>query len=295
MITHATQSDINGESFESIAPKAAQLKAHIAYYYFHQTHQIDGVNRVIYYPNHQDAINIYRHADVQWDEYGRTITANSSEFNSCVYTSNQQQARMVTMLGAHFKIGIVFNPLGFNHFIDVPFNQLIHGVVTPFDYFGAGFLKLTDQLYAAKQLTAKRQLLDEFFVSRFTGFTDQPFKKLIEHMLHHDPNIDVAAMASHLKVSGKTVLRRFKQHLGHAPREFKAVIKFRQALLQYQQQSKTSKPSLTEIGIQSAYYDQSDFIKQYKSLVGLTPKQLFKRIQSLGSNNTFWTHLTTES
>ncbi len=286
---------MHDESFESIQPAAAILKPHIAYYYFHQTHHQDGINQMLYYPNHQDAINIYRHADVQWDEHGRTITSSQQANNPCIYTSNQQQVRMVTMLGMHFKVGIIFNPLGLNHFIDVPFNQLIDSVVTPFDYFGDALAQLADDLYQPSSLASKQRRLDRFFVEQYQGFDDSAFYQLIRHMQQHDPNMEVAEMAKRLDISSKTVQRRFKQHLGYSPRTFKAVLRFRQALLQYQQQVQNSKPKLTEIGLHSAYYDQSDFIRQYKALVGLTPKQLYQRIQTLGDNNTFWTPVKAES
>lgn len=283
------------ECFESIRPAASQLKPHIAYYYFHQTNRQDGINRMLYYPNQQGAINIYRHAEVQWDEQGRTVTTSQQRNNPCFYTSNQQQVRMVTMLGRHFKVGIIFNPLGLNHFIDVPFNQLIRSVVTPFDYFGEPLAQLADDLYQNKSLNDRRELLDHFFVNQYQGFNDPTFYQLIQHMQQHDPNMEMKVMAERLGSSSKTVQRRFQQHLGYAPRIFKAVLKFRQALLQYQQQARTSKPKLTEIGLHSAYYDQSDFIRQYKALVGLTPKQLYQRIQTLGENNTFWTQVQAKS
>jgi len=64
------------------------------------------------------------------------------------------------------------------------------------------------------------------------------------------------------------------------------LIKFRNALYQYNNGSK-----LTQIAYYNNYYDQSDFIKQYKKLVGLTPKQLFKNISEKGDNKTLWTNI----
>jgi hypothetical protein len=247
---------IGNETFLSIQPKEALLKPHIAYYYFHQTFDPKHVSQVIYYPNHQDVINIYRHADVWWDGRGRTITANQGNNSPCLYTSNQQRSQMVTMRGMVYKIGVVFNPLGLNHFIEVSLKQLVNGLVTPFSYFGESLSQLAGQLYLEPDLDVKRHLLDQYFVGRFTGFKDVNFKHLVTQLLHVDPSMDLSSMGAILNVSNKTILRRFKEHIGHSPREFKTVIKFRHAMQEYQQLSQFSKPNLTEIGINSAYYDQ---------------------------------------
>ena len=279
------------ESFVSITPRHAQLKGLIAYYYFHQTFDPDGVHQVIYYPHYLDVVNCYQNAEVSLNSKGRIIRSSKQNSIASYYTSNPYRSRMVRMHGINNKIGIVFKPLGFNHFIPDYLQHHIKDIVTPFTAFGTAFVELAETLYQKHSLEYKRDSLDHFFVNRLMGFKDQTFKSLLNSILEVDPSMTLNTMASWLNVSPKTVHRKFKRHIGHSPSTFKAVVKFRSALHQHQTLQKRIKPSLAEIGADSAYYDQSDFIKQYKSLVGLTPKQLFSRIQTFGENQTFWTYI----
>lgn len=278
------------EEFNSIAPRSSKLQGLIAYYYFHETHDPKGLYQVIYYPHYHNAINIYRNAVVTLTDKGREIKATKKAGLHSYYTANLQSSRVVKMYGMNQKIGIVLQPLGINHFFSGCISQVKRGVVTPFELFGSPFHNIAESLYQQTSIQLKRDILDQFFLSQFIGFKDHAFHSMIQQLMIEDPSMSLTMMADILGISEKTVYRKFIRYFGHSPSDFKAVVRFRLALNNYQQQKK-SKPNLTTVGLNSAYYDQSDFIKHYKSLVGLTPKQLFKRIQVLGENNTIWTYI----
>ena len=278
------------ESFASIRPEAELIKPLIAYYYFHQIPDSDGCNQIIYYPNHQDGITFYKDATVTWNHRGRKIKASGQDSISCLYTSNPYRSRVVRMYGENSKIGIIFRPLGLSHFIQQPLGEVIHDIVTPFNLFGPSFQRLATTLYQMDCVEEKRNRLDHYFMQRFIGFEDEIFKQLIRHILETDPSMTTEEMAAFLNCSEKTVCRYFKKFITHTPTVFRKAVKFRRTLHQYKRSPLQSKPSLTEICTDGAYYDQSDFIKQYRSMVGLTPKQLYSRVQSFGHNGTFWSY-----
>jgi YesN/AraC family two-component response regulator len=70
-------------------------------------------------------------------------------------------------------------------------------------------------------------------------------------------------------------------------KEYLDIVRFRKALNMYQTIEK--KPLLTSIALENGYYDQSEFIKHFKKVTGYNPKKLFKNIQHLGNEDTFWT------
>jgi len=281
----------HSESFASIKPQAELLKPLIAYYYFHQIHHADGCNQIIYYPNHQDGITFYKNATVTWNHHGRKIKASGQDSISCLYTSNPYRSRTVRMYGENSKIGIIFKPLGVSHFIEQPLGRIIQDIVTPFDVFGPSFQQLAMALYQVDCVEEKRNRLDHYFMERFIGFEDEKFKRLIRHIQETAPSMTTEEMGAFLNCSKKTVYRCFKKFITHTPTVFRKAVKFRRTLHQYQKSPLNSKPSLTKISTDGTYYDQSDFIKQYVSMVGLTPKQLYSRIQSFGQNGTFWSYL----
>lgn len=276
------------EEFVSIKPKNSLIAEHISYYYFQKTFGDNFLSKVIYYPHYGDALNFYKNADVTWDDTGRIIKATKKDKITCLYTCNRKKSRTVTMIGVNNKIGIIFNPLGLNHFIQCSLGNITPDLITTFNYFGNSFFELANNLYNENELSTKRDLLDSYFLERYIGFEDGNFKAIIKKIVKN-PDFKVEEIASQLHVTRKTILRKFKQHLCLTPRDFKSLLKFRKALNLYEQHKERVK--LTDITYDSSYYDQADFIKHYKSLVDLTPKQLFSKITKYGINNTFWTRI----
>ncbi len=274
------------EDFVSIKPMHPQLKPWIAYYYFHTVANEGGDYSVIYYPHYHTAINFYRNAEVQWDDEGRIVRHRTQASTKCLFTRNTKLSRHVTLKGSVDKIGIVFNPLGINHFIACELAHISKGVITPFDYFGTSFLALSTQLFETYEPVTKRNLLDRFFLKRYAGFQDTAFRELVGLLMETKVPVAVNDIAQQMGIHRKTVLRKFKRYLGMSPSEFIALLKFRHAMHQCDSQR-----HLTRIAYDSNYYDQSHFIKNYKSLVGVSPKKLFSNVSVLGANNTIWTKL----
>ncbi len=274
------------ENFISIKPKHPTLAPHIDYYYFHNVVNEGEAYNVVYYPHYQTVINFYKNAKVTWNEQGRIIQEINENTSECLFTCNPKTSRQVCIKGSVHKIGIVFNPLGINHFIKGNIAQISDQAITPFPYFGADFEDLSTQLYGELKIEEKQALLDQFFVEKYLGFEDQGFRNLVYRMINSEPNLLVNKMAEELKISRKTLLRKFKNRLGTSPSEFKSLVKFRNALHQYDTNLK-----LTSIAYDSNYYDQSHFIKSYQSLVGKSPKNLFLSLTKLGENRTLWTKM----
>ncbi|MFT5617218.1 MAG: AraC-like DNA-binding protein [Arenicella sp.] len=95
----------------------------------------------------------------------------------------------------------------------------------------------------------------------------------------------VADLAAKLDVSRRTLLRKFKKHLGYSIEEYLSVIKFRKALFNFQNSDTDSK--LSDIALDSNYYDQADFNHQVKYRSGMPPKELFKQLEIM-DNTLFW-------
>ncbi len=274
------------EDFVSIVPKNTLVSQLIDYYYFHNICNEGGTYSVIYYPHYVTAINFYENSNVVWDNNGRIIEQINEKKTVCLFTNNIKTARYVTIKGSIKKIGIVFKPLGVNHFIKGHLSGITKEVITPFDYFGDSFISLSKKLFKTINVEDKRNHLDQFFLDSYIGFKDQAFKKIIFQMIDAPSNLSVKDIASDLNINRKTVLRKFKDNLCTTPSDFKTLLKFRHALHQYNTNTK-----LTKIAYNNYYYDQSDFIKQYKKLAGLTPKRLFKSISEKGNNRTLWTKI----
>lgn len=107
----------------------------------------------------------------------------------------------------------------------------------------------------------------------------------IKILTEGDEKIKVSDLENQLNLSRRTLLRKFKKQLGYTIEENITVIKFRKALLRFQEQSATLKP--TNIAHQSGYYDQADFNHKIKNRSGFTPGELFEQMDIV-DDTLFW-------
>jgi len=268
------------EDFISVKPKNEVLSNVIDFYYF-QKIQNKGTYSVIYYPNFNTGLNHYYKANVDIKNEGRYITETHKRGTECYLTQNTKSARYVSVEGSVCKLGVMFKPLGLNHFIEGNLVDFAPSPISTFNYFGDEFLEVCRSVNVHSDLC---ETLDHFFAKRYLGFKDLEFKTLIASILQADEDLFVQNFASAIGVTRKTIFRKFRKHLCTSPSDYIALIKFRRALNKYNLDAK-----LSEIAYESNYYDQSNFIKQFKKIAGLTPKATFESIVKKGEFQTLWT------
>ena len=117
------------------------------------------------------------------------------------------------MKGSFNKITIIFNPLGLNHFLNVPLSSLTTNYCYLFNYFGEAFENVIKQVYEVESITKKRDLLDTFFCNNIVLFEESILTKAVERIIESSGLDTIQQIAADLKVSRKTLLRLFKKHL----------------------------------------------------------------------------------
>ncbi len=183
----------------------------------------------------------------------------------------------VEFYGPLNRVAIVFYPGGINHFLEVPLSNYLEKHFSEFQAFGAPFKECLDAVYATENLKIKRDLLDAFLIERYQPFKEIEILKAIDYLVNSSVPMKVTELSNQLVVSRRTLLRKFKKHLGYSIEEYTSVIKFRKALLSFQKKQEVK--DLSKIALESNYYDQPDFNHQIKSRSNLTPKQLFEQLE----------------
>lgn len=95
-------------------------------------------------------------------------------------------------------------------------------------------------------------------------------KKLITHNKDFR-SIKTEILSDH-NISDRTLENKFKQHVGLTPKQFSMTIRMRKIVeeLMYD----TTSSSLTNIAIKNGFFDQSHFIRSFKSIFNTSPGQL---------------------
>ena len=274
------------ESFITQKPNNSLLHSTISYYYFHNS-LVDTLHKkFIYYPNTKNALTIYKNSKVSYSK-NNSISTPENNFYSILYSGIQKQFRTAEIVAPFNKIGIVFQELGINHFINIPLSDITNNPIDKsFDYFGDEFIQLCNSIYSEKNIDQKIDLLDAFFIKKHYPFTEEKLELSMSLIANSEKKVTIKEHAKKCGVSEKTLSRLYKKHLCCTPKDYANIVQFRRALNDYLLLNKKS--SLTELAIDNKYYDQAQFINHFKKLTGLNPKTFFKNIQHLGYEDTFW-------
>ncbi|MEL7124497.1 MAG: AraC family transcriptional regulator, partial [Bacteroidota bacterium] len=276
------------EVFFTVKPNNKLLRQYIAYYYFHKCEVPSVSKKFIYYPNTKNALTIYRASSV---EFGK-LQSNAIPDSNCPFFFSfggvESFARYAAMQSPFNKIGIVFHPLGINHFLSIDLVEVLPKKDSrQFDYFKSTMCKVLPTIYEMGRVDSKVSLLDEYFLTQYHPFNENRLIKAIQILLEGEEKISVTKLAQRIPVSRRTLLRLFQKHLGCSVKHFMDVVQFRKAVVEYEQK----RPHLTSLAHGLGYYDQSEFIHHFKKITGFNPKKFFKHISHMGEEDTFWTFL----
>lgn len=279
-------SQANKGEFITLKPQSEELQPYIAYYYFHSKSAGDPV-RFIFYPHIRNGLTIYKNSDTIVENNKATTRPSTDLPFKFLYSGIVDHGVRVEIHPPFDKIGVAFEPLGINHFMDVPLGNLIDTAQHDFNYYSHTMTTVLHKVYNAECMEDKVNLLDDYFLSCFVPFMEKRLIQAVNRILNNENKLSVQELSEALCTSRKTLLRLFQKHMNCSVRDFIHVAQFRRAIKTYQTAIK--KPHLGEIAMRTDYYDQSDFIRHFRKITGFNPKKFFNSIELVGSEDTFWT------
>jgi AraC-like DNA-binding protein len=273
------------DQFITLPVENEVLKPYISYFYFHTSTQENFQKSFTFYPNFKHAITAYAGSKSVKINVGSHKIIPSDTVN-VLYTMNYDKAYQVFLSGVFSKIGIVFHPLGINHFIDTDLVKIYNlDQSHTFTYFGVEFVEVLTRVFETEEMDTKQQLLEDFLISKLQIFNQPILKKAVELLFENQSVLKIEEIADKLEINRKQLLRIFQKHLCCSPEAYRKMIRFRHAFNHLQTEKDRT---LTDISLFHNYYDQSDFNRQFKSITKEQPKNLLKNIVHVGSEDTYW-------
>ena len=192
------------------------------------------------------------------------------------------QGRFVRVLEGQGRVfGIKFRPGGFRPFYGAEVAKLMDGSLAARDLFGAPAGRFEDEVFAAIDMDA---------------MTAAAERLLLAHLPDVDANVErvaglVAAIASDRSITAveqlcertglnaRALQRLFKNYVGIGPKWVINRYRLHEAIAQLQQGQAAD---WVELALSLGYFDQAHFIRDFRTLVGCTPAQYARRLQSTG-------------
>lgn len=269
----------------TVIPENALLKKYISQYYFHQQDAEAPSVRFNYYPHTHNGLTIYKNSQVKFEKgYSKSTPNDAVDYFYC-FTANGNFGT-VQIDSPFNKIGVIFKPLGLNHFMDRPLMEVMDSPGNGTFAFYEGRMEATlDQVFDTPMMEKKIRLLDAFFLTQYREFKYPQLIQAIDLITASRQRIKISDICEQVQIHPRTLLRLFKLHMGCTTKTYISADQFRKTLLEY---AATEEISFTELSYNLNYYDQAEFNKHIKKLTRSIPKKFFKEL--VQTDSVFWSY-----
>ncbi|MBN2694885.1 AraC family transcriptional regulator [bacterium] len=140
---------------------------------------------------------------------------------------------------------------------------------------------LSEKLYDLNDFNSRIKIIENYFLRKIfknSFLIDERVSRTVSLLSENCFNIKISNIAKEIYTTERTLERVFNENVGVSLIDFKKIMRFQKILLIKQ---KNPEFSLTRVAFQAGYSDQSHFINDFKSIVGLTPSNYFKKYDSI--------------
>lgn len=168
--------------------------------------------------------------------------------------------------------GVKFHPGGFFPFIQSPLYKLTDQSLTLEDVFGDDGIEYEQQLKTQMDIEGKMALTEALLLKHLPNKDESVVKinQIITHILEDSELTQVEQLCRISQINKRTLQRLFSQYVGISP---KWVIRLYRLQNAAESIDNGSHQDLLKLSADLGYYDQSHFIKDFKSIVGKTPEE----------------------
>jgi AraC-like DNA-binding protein len=173
-------------------------------------------------------------------------------------------------------MGIRFYEGGAYPFLGIPLNEL-RNEVTLLDAVGQGdLLHLHARLQEAKSLPSRIHLLEEWLIGRLMRGKERhilvPASLAIVRQKREE--LLIPEVAEELSISQRQLERLYQSQVGMSPKQYAQLLKVERARLALK---RLNGQATVQVAADLGYYDQSHFIREFQSVIGMTPYAYLKR------------------
>lgn len=166
-----------------------------------------------------------------------------------------------------------FYPYGFANFVSTPIKALANKE-TPIDELFAPELakQLEQDIIHAKDAKERIAIVEQFLLGILSSqpTLDHIVKSTVDALWASKGGAAISSIVEEEGASRRQLERKFASQIGISPKQLGKVIRLQAALKMLLSQEADS---LSQVAYQSDYYDQAHFIKDFKELTGISPKE----------------------
>lgn len=169
-------------------------------------------------------------------------------------------------------IAVEFKPNTAKYFIPHKLHNFQNNIVDIHDIWGNGAAELSHKITTEKENIDKISLIEDFLLQKLIQQDTSIIDNAVAIILASKGFIEIGELAKKIGLSNAQFRKRFKEEIGISPSQYCKIVRINTTLKLFE---KGYEKSLIELSYQLGYFDQSHFIKDFKSVTGYSPK-IFK-------------------
>ncbi len=172
-------------------------------------------------------------------------------------------------------ISISFKANGAKFFIPEDLSLLRNQIVSLGAIYSSNQLSNIEATQEDEQMAYKLKNIETFLDSIFFSRSVSAIDVALKIIKKNNGCISISELASQVGLGNSQLRKRFLVEVGMSPKAYCRIIRVNaiQQVIRLNQA-----PKLTELAYQFDYFDQSHFIKDFKTVVGISPKKYLQQI-----------------
>ncbi|MCR8643449.1 helix-turn-helix domain-containing protein [Paenibacillus sp. N1-5-1-14] len=222
---------------------------------------------------------------VNWDLTGQDPYVQHTVPNPCVnlifepHTSAfyglAKQKNTKQLEGASSAFGVKFKPGGFYPFVKWPVSALTNRSIELDEVFNIDVSDFQAKLFSASSPEDQIEMVEHLLRQHLPepDPTANTALQMVEYIQDNRDITKVDEVCEHFQINKRTMQRIFNQYVGVSP---KWVIRLSRLQNAAETIDRCSHQDLLQLTTDLGYFDQSHFIKDFKSIIGQTPEAYMK-------------------
>lgn len=266
---------------KTIAPISPILSKYVECYYILESVPNSNFSYIAF-PHFNSGLSFFKGAAICRKKWKIEISENTDAGVKIEILGKYLTPILLEYVGQIKEISIVFKPSGLNRFFKEDYFSLAPNFsqelsIDVWNKFGESLFSSNDDICKIEAFLLT-QLCSNEGISRIENSL-----KLLENIKER---ISISEIANKIELNQKTFQRHFKKHMGCSPVEYRRICRFRSSLTNRLNNSHFK--NLTEISYEEGFYDQSNFIKEFKKITNHNPKDFFKTTSIIDGDKIIW-------
>lgn len=193
------------------------------------------------------------------------------DVGNTIFDGANTVSRALHLNGHVDAVGIRFLPAGARAFLSMPLNEfkgeLLSLSDTPLNAYDDLYHKLADVMSYSDKITLIEDWLSQVIAPEQSAL--DIVNASLDLLNQHQGAVAISAIAETLDINPRRLERLFNDQVGLTAKEYARNIRIKQARFYLKQQPNLS---LANVAYDLGFFDQAHFSKQFKQVVGISPK-----------------------